>query len=185
MPAAPFIAAGGVSLAHPGVRTVTVTTTGAQPTTPAQPTKPAPAEIDYVDVAQGDGVVMRIGGRFIVSDAGQRNVGAVDEALKRLGADKTIDVAILSHAHSDHVKNFLDLIDTFGWTIHTVVLSQSAWWTGTATNRTLIETLQHHGAALIYVTAGQRFGWGGASWEILSPGPGQYTGVGQVADASV
>jgi competence protein ComEC len=146
---------------------------------------PAGAQIDYVDVGQGDGVAMRIGGRFMLSDAGQRNVEAVEQALERLGAkNKTIDVAILSHPHSDHVKNFLALLAD-GWTIKTAVLSHSEWWGGTKTNKSLIEALTDHGATLQYVVAGNRFNWGGADWEILSPPEGKYTGVGQAADSSV
>lgn len=137
-----------------------------------------------MDVGQGDGVVMRIGGRFIVSDAGQRNPGAIEQELERLGAKKTIDVAILSHPHSDHVKNFLTLIDD-GWTIKAAFLSNSAWWSGTTTNKSLIDALTSHGAALQYVVEGQHFPWGGADWEILNPPKDKYTGAGQAPDASV
>jgi competence protein ComEC len=128
---------------------------------------------------------MRIGGRFILSDAGQHNVSAVEQALERLEAkNKTIDVAILSHPHSDHVKNFLALLDD-GWTIKTAVLSHSEWWGGTNTNKSLIDALTAHGATLQYVVAGDHFDWGGATWEILSPPENKYTGVGQAADSSV
>ncbi len=44
------------------------------------------AEIRFVDVGQGDGVVMRIGGKVILSDAGQFNLATVDSALRELGA---------------------------------------------------------------------------------------------------
>jgi competence protein ComEC len=145
----------------------------------------AGAEIDYVDVGQGDGVAMRIGGRYILSDAGQHNVDAVEGALEQLGAkNKTIDVAILSHPHSDHVKNFLALLDD-GWTIKTAVLSHSEWWGGTNTNKALIDALMNHGASLLYVVAGDHFDWGGAAWEILSPPDKMYTGVGQAPNSSV
>lgn len=179
VPAAPFLVAAAV-----GGNNSTASPTS---TTPAaeQHTNTAGAEIDYVDVGQGDGVVMRIGGQFIVSDAGQHNVAAIDAALHQLGATNMIDIAILSHPHSDHVKNFLALVDDFGWTIKRVVLSHSDWWQGTVTNRKLIEDLQKHGAMLVYVSAGQHFTFGGADWEILSPPVDRYTGVGQAADASV
>jgi competence protein ComEC len=128
---------------------------------------------------------MRIGGKFIVSDAGQHNVDAIDAALRDLGAAKVIDVAVLSHPHRDHVKNLLPLLNDFDWTIRTVVLSHSDWWKGTATNTALIEALQKHGSALVYVSAGRHFTWGGADWEILSPPADKYTGPGQAADSSI
>lgn len=180
MPAAPFLVAAAVGGSN------STASLPASATLPAsQLTSAAGDEIDYVDVGQGDGVVMRIGGEFIVSDAGQHNVAAVDAALHQLGATNVVDVAILSHPHSDHVKNFLALVDNFGWTIKQVVLSRSDWWQGTATNKKLIAAMRAHGAKLVYVSAGQHFNWGGADWEILSPPADRYTGVGQAADASV
>ena len=56
-----------------------------------------PAKIVYVNVGQGDGVVMRIGGKIIVSDTGEQFPEHMDETLHALKA-KQIDVAILSHA---------------------------------------------------------------------------------------
>jgi competence protein ComEC len=135
-------------------------------------------------VAQGDGVVMRIGGRFIVSDAGQHNADAVEQALERLGAKKTIDVAILSHPHSDHVRNFIKLMKD-GWTIRSAYRSRSDWWTGTKTNASLVDGLTKEGAAPQDVAAGDHFTWGGAEWEILNPPKDTFTGLGQAADSSV
>jgi competence protein ComEC len=180
VPAAPFLVAAAVGGNNSTASLPASTTPPASHLTSA-----AGDEIDYVDVGQGDGVVMRIGGEFIVSDAGQHNVAAVDSALHQLGATTAVDVAILSHPHSDHVKNVLALVDNFGWTIKQVVLSHSDWWQGTDTNKKLIARMRAHGAKLDYVSAGQHFNWGGADWEILSPPADRYTGVGQAADASV
>jgi competence protein ComEC len=143
------------------------------------------SKISFVDVGQGDGVVMRIGGAFVVSDAGQFNVEKVDAALRKLGATSTIDVAILSHPHSDHVKNFIDLVQTDHWKVKLAVLSHNAYWSATPTNRDVLKALQSAGATLHYVVAGDRFDWGGADWEILNPKPGKFTDPYSVANASV
>jgi beta-lactamase superfamily II metal-dependent hydrolase len=142
------------------------------------------SEIQFVDVGQGDGVVMRIGGKVIVSDAGQFNVQSVDAALRAIGA-KAIDFAILSHPHSDHVKNFIALIKTDGWQIHTAVLSHSAYWTKTSTNRDVISDLQSSGTTLDYVTAGDELSLGNAKIEILSPPAGKYAGPLDAPNSSV
>ena len=104
---------------------------GGRPRRGAERGRAKPAKIVYVNVGQGDGVVMRIGGKIIVSDTGEQFPEHVDETLRALKA-KQIDVAILSHAHEDHVKNTFRLIRDFGWTIKLVVMSDSAWWEGTA-----------------------------------------------------
>jgi competence protein ComEC len=142
------------------------------------------SEIQFVDVGQGDGVVMRIGGKVIVSDAGQFNVQSVDAALRAIGA-KAIDFAILTHPHSDHVKNFIALIKQDGWQIHTAVLSHSAYWTGTSTNRKVIADLKASGTTLDYVTAGDELSLGKAKIDILSPPAGKYTGPLDVPNSSV
>jgi competence protein ComEC len=144
--------------------------------------QPLPAKIVFVDVGQGDGVVMQIGGKIVVSDAGELFPERVDAALRKVGA-KRIDVAIFSHAHDDHVKNFIRLIRDFKWKIGRVVMPASDWWKGTDTNRELsklVEDVPHD-----VVTRGDRFDWGGADWEILNPPFGQFTGNSQAANASV
>ncbi len=142
-------------------------------------------EIRFVDVGQGDGVVMRIGSRLIVSDAGMFNLASVDRALRELGGTTTIDVVILSHPHSDHVKNFIDLVRLDHWNVRLVVLSRNAYWHATPTNRHVLQALEAAGATLKYVVAGDRFRWGGASWEILNPVEGKYTDPYSAANSSV
>ena len=132
-----------------------------------------PARIMFVDVDQGDGVVMMIGGKVIVSDAGEHRVAAVNAALERLGAER-IDVAILSHPHDDHVKNFVALFDR--WRVGEAVLSRSDYWQGTTTNRAVIAAIETEGLQPTFVHAGQTRSWGGAQWQILSPPRGRFTG---------
>lgn len=151
----------------------------------ALPARAAPAEIRFVDVGQGDGVVMRIGGKVILSDAGQFNLASVDAALHDLGASTTIDVVILSHPHSDHVKNVIDLVRLDHWKVRLAVMSHSAYWNGTPTNRRVLRALRDAGAHVRYVVAGDRFDWGGADWEILNPVAGKYTDPYSAANASV
>jgi competence protein ComEC len=179
VPAVPFAIASAAGADHPAAANAA----GSQKALTS--TASSTATIEYVDVGQGDGVVMLIGGRLIVSDAGQRNADVLEQELERLRpGDKTVDFAILSHPHSDHVRNFLTLIDD-GWKIKTAVMSESAWWTATKTNKSLMDALTSQGTALQQVVVGQHFSWGGADWEILNPPKGKYTTPGQVPDASV
>lgn len=142
------------------------------------------AEISYVDVGQGDGVVMRVGGKIIVSDVGEFKVESIDSELKRLGATK-IDVAILSHPHKDHVKNLIELLLSYRWPVDTAILSRSDYWRGTQTNRDTLDTLDRFGTDIVYTVAGDTFNWGSAYWEVLSPATGQYTSSSQVANSSI
>jgi competence protein ComEC len=155
-------------------------------TSPAPAAPTAPAKIAFVDVGQGDGVVMRIGGTIVVSDAGEFHPERVDRTLRSLGAGRTIDVAIMSHPHDDHVANYVRLVRDFGWRIERAVLSRSAWWSGTDTNAELIGLLRENRTELEFVDRGDRFDWGGARWEILNPPRGEFTGgATQAANVSV
>ncbi len=141
------------------------------------------AKIAFVDVGQGDGVVMKIGAKIIVSDAGQFNYENIDAALNAVGATR-IDVAILSHPHSDHVTDFLQLFDE--WKVKKAVMSPSAYWRGDTTNRAVMRAITDEGLTPTYVHAGQTFSWGGASWLILNPLKGEFTGgANDAADSSV
>lgn len=91
-------------------------------------------KIIFVNVEQGDGVVMKFGSTVVVSDVGEHRVENVDEALRSVKA-KRIDVAILSHPHQDHVKNLIELVRTFGWQIRLAVISDSAYWFGPDTKQ--------------------------------------------------
>lgn len=131
------------------------------------------ARIVFVDVGQGDGVVMKIGSKIIVSDAGEFELKNINNALRSLDA-KQIDVAILSHPHKDHVKNFFDLFAA--WDVKKAVMSQSDYWQGTLTNQAVMAAIAREGLTPTYVHTGQRFTWGGASWRILNPPEGAFTG---------
>ena len=142
-----------------------------------------PAIITFVDVDQGDGVVMKIGGKVIVSDAGEHRVENVNAALERVGATR-IDVAILSHPHDDHVKNFVALLAR--WEVREAVLSRSDHWQGTKTNRAVIAAIKAEGLQPTFATAGQTRKWGQAQWRILNPSQGEFTGAASDApNASV
>jgi competence protein ComEC len=144
-----------------------------------------PAKIVFVNVGQGDGVVMRLGRTIVVSDVGEQKAKNVDEVLRAVDA-KRIDVAILSHPHDDHVRNLIALVEDYDWEIERVVLSDSAWWFGTKTNRRIRELLRERDVPVEFADRGDRFDWGGGEWLILNPPQAQFTGGStEAANASI
>jgi beta-lactamase superfamily II metal-dependent hydrolase len=144
----------------------------------------AAAKIVFVNVDQGDGVVMRIGGKIIVSATGEYRLDVMQDTLRSLKA-KRIDVLILTHPHQDHVKNAIDLLDR--WDVDLAILSRSQWWQGTDTNRALMKALEAEPAMeLRYAHAGDKFDWGGATWTFLNPRKGDFIGgSAEAANASL
>lgn len=155
---------------------------GAAPGAPGAST----AKVVFVDVDQGDGVAMRIGGKIIVSDAGPpAKALRMDKELDALGANGHIDVAILSHGHYDHVGGLSKLVSDFGYEIDLLVASPNGKWE-TKTNQEILDTLQiGGGAAIDWVKRGDSFDWGGASWTILNPVQGAFTATSSVENSSV
>ena len=132
-----------------------------------------PAKIIYVNVGQGDAVVMRVGGKIIVSDTGEFRYPVLDEALREGLKAKRIDVLILGHAHDDHSKNAARLLHD--WDVRRVVVNQSLWWDGTVSNRAVKAAIREEpGLEQTSPHAGQRFDWGGAEWIFVNPPSGEF-----------
>lgn len=75
--------------------------------------------ISFLDVGQGDAVLVQSNGRFALIDTGEQS--AIIRTLKRKGV-KGFDAVILSHLHSDHCDAFEDIADSF--IIENVVVSK-------------------------------------------------------------
>ena len=142
-------------------------------------------KIVFVNVAQGDGVVMKLGSTIVVSDDGEENVASVDATLHDLDA-KQIDVLILTHPHQDHVKNTIALIRDFKWKVGLVVMSQSEYWHNKGLNGDIFQLLEDEHVPMKIVTRADHFDWGGADWLILNPPKGEFIGgKSQAANASI
>jgi competence protein ComEC len=134
-----------------------------------------PAKLVFVNVGQGDAVVMRIGGKIIVSDTGEFRYPVLEEALRLGVRAKRIDVLILGHAHDDHARNAAELLRK--WEVKRVVMNRSLWWEGTAGNRAVMDAIRNEpGLEQTFPTAGDKFDWGGADWTFLNPPTGQFLG---------
>ncbi len=72
--------------------------------------KPA---VHFLNVFQGDAIL--IGGKFgnILIDAGKKNYVLKPLSAKMAFFDKTIDVALVTHADTDHFEGFLSLLDYY------------------------------------------------------------------------
>ncbi|HEU0303299.1 MAG TPA: MBL fold metallo-hydrolase [Gaiellaceae bacterium] len=150
------------------------------------PSAASTAKIAFVDVGQGDGVVIRVGGKFIVSDAGLPGKAAkMDAALDALGADDHIDLAILSHGHIDHVGGYRKLVQDFHYQIDRVLASPNPKW-GTVTNQSILDALTVGGGAeLTWATKGDSLSLGGATVSVLSPAQGTFTTLSNIENSSL
>jgi competence protein ComEC len=161
---------------------------GSASAAPQRSTASNAAEVVFVDVGAGDGVVIRVGDAVVVSDIGEQNIPflykALDKALAPTGS-REIEAIILSHAHDDHVKNFALLLKSGKYTVKRALLSRNAHWSATDANRAVMSAIHRHRVPRTYVRTGQVFRFGGAKWTILNPSPGAFTQHHQVSNSSV
>ncbi len=69
--------------------------------------------VHFIDVGQGDSILLESDGSYVLIDAGEREKGnVVCNYIKALKTD-TIDYVIATHPHSDHVGGLSDVLYTF------------------------------------------------------------------------
>lgn len=64
--------------------------------------------MDFLDVGQGDGVLIRAGGKAVLIDAGTAKSG-VAQQLERLGVDR-LDLVVATHPHADHIGGMAEVM---------------------------------------------------------------------------
>ena len=71
----------------------------------------ASATVSFLDVGQGDSVLIQAAGKTVLIDGGERDQGSVVlDDLKKYGVT-TIDYMIASHPHSDHIGGLVDVLE--------------------------------------------------------------------------
>ena len=141
------------------------------------------AIVRYVDVGQGDAVVIKVRQKIIVSDAGKPGTAdETEQALSALGATR-IDVAIITHPHADHVGGFEQLLADYP--IGLIVRSANDYYQETATNRALLRAIAERHIRVRVVATGNRLNIGGGTITVLGPPRGLYASADEIGNASV
>lgn len=67
----------------------------------------------FVDVGQGDGIILRLpNGAFVVIDANQNEGGKMADILAELGC-REIAAMVMTHPHADHIGGLPDILHRF------------------------------------------------------------------------
>ena len=118
-------------------------------------------ELRFLNVGQGDAVLIREGGRAALVDAG--GSGAAFAALRGLGID-TIDLLVASHNHADHIGGMTAVLDG---TVVRYYLDNGVPHT-TATYQRTIQAVRSSGAQYLRPTA-RTITLGSARLRVLPP----------------
>jgi competence protein ComEC len=132
---------------------------------------PPPADslsVSFIDVGQGDGVLVQAGSEDYLIDAGRAEEGPnVVDFLRSRGVDK-LDGIVVSNPDADHIGGFLDVFDAFE--VATVYLSGDD--KGTLTYNSFLRGVHEEGSRVEEVRAGYRMDWGGVRADVIAPPPG-------------
>ncbi len=129
--------------------------------------------VTFLDVGQGDGVLLELPHAAILIDAGpgRKNTGAGKNVilpfLRHRGINK-LDRVILTHEHSDHIGGLLHLVPNvpIGQVLYSGHRGSTATW------KELEHVLESHGIPLIPVECGQGvYAAPTVSLDILAPCP--------------
>ena len=87
----------------------------------------ASATVSFLDVGQGDSVLIQAAGKTVLIDGGERDQGSVVlDDLKKYGVT-TIDYMIASHPHSDHIGGLVDVLEDAAVSVFHSVCAASAF----------------------------------------------------------
>lgn len=121
--------------------------------------------VHYIDVGQGDSILLESEGEFVLIDAGEVEYGsAVCRYLRSRDVD-TLDYVIATHPHSDHCGGLAEVIDTFSCTnfITTETDQQTKTWLN------VLYAVRDCRANYIDAIVGDTYSFGEASFEIMGP----------------
>ncbi len=128
--------------------------------------------VHFIDVGQGDSILMESDGEFVLIDAGEKEYGpAVLEYLKKCGADR-LKYMIATHPHSDHIggmRKVLDGIETDNFIAAETDQETYAWLK-------VLRAVDKKNINYIDAKVGDTYRFGEATFRILAPLSGNYEG---------
>jgi len=125
--------------------------------------------LSFIDVGQGDGVLVQAGEENYLIDAGRTEEGPnVVDFLRDRGVEE-LDGIVVSNPDADHIGGFLDVLEAFE--VRSVYLSGDP--KGTLTYNSFLRGVRDEGSRVQVVRTGYRIDWGGVRAEVIAPPAGE------------
>ena len=125
--------------------------------------------ISFIDVGQGDGILVQAGGEDYLIDSGRAEEGPdVVDFLRARGVEE-LEGIVVSNPDADHIGGFLDVFDAFE--VEMVYVSGDP--KGTLTYNAFLRGVREEGSEVEEVRTGYRMDWGGVRAEVIAPPPGE------------
>ncbi len=126
--------------------------------------------VHFIDVGQGDAILVESGDATMLIDAGENNKGdLVIDYLKSQNITK-LDYVIGTHPHSDHIGGLDLVINAFK--IHTLIMPDAM--NTTKTFEDVIDAIETNNLQITKAKVGNQYDIGPASFTILAPNSSEY-----------
>ena len=128
--------------------------------------------VHFIDVGQGDSILLESNGEFVLIDAGEKEYGGdVVKYIKSRGA-KSLKYIIATHPHSDHIGGLTKVINSVdAESFITVETDQN-----TKTWMNVLDAVDKKDLEYIDAKPGAKYSFGGASFTILAALSSGYSG---------
>jgi competence protein ComEC len=142
---------------------------GEGPLGAARPPPSGSLSVSFIDVGQGDGVLVQAGGKNYLIDSGRAEEGPkVVDFLRGRGVE-SLDGIVVSNPDADHIGGFLDVFDALE--VKVVYLSGDP--KGTLSYNSFLRGVRDEGSRVEVVRSGYRMDWGGVQADVIAPPPGE------------
>lgn len=141
---------------------------GAQLTEVSEAAK-QPLSVHYIDVGQGDSILIKAEGLNVLIDAGERGNGETILSYLEAQGVKSLDYVIATHPHSDHIGSMADVLKKIPVAnVMMPKLTQKNTPT-TKTYENFLQAVRDSGAKVIAATPGETYSGKRAVLTILGP----------------
>jgi competence protein ComEC len=120
-------------------------------------------QVHFIDVGQGDSILIDYGTTEVLIDGGEKSPGVTDYLKKYVDGD--LEVMVATHPHSDHIGGLIDVLDKY---------TVDAIWTNgeAATSKTYTEFMNSslaEGAKVSVARRGDVITAGALTFNVLNP----------------
>jgi beta-lactamase superfamily II metal-dependent hydrolase len=120
-------------------------------------------QVHFIDVGQGDSILIDYGTTEVLIDGGEKSPGVTDYLKKYVDGD--LEVMVATHPHSDHIGGLIDVLDKY--TIDAIWTNGEAATTKTYTDFTNSSLAE--GARIAVARRGDTITAGALTFHVLNP----------------
>lgn len=132
----------------------------------------AKLKVHFIDVGQGDSILLESNGEFVLVDAGEKESGStVLDYIKSRNAD-SLKYVIATHPHSDHIGGLKKVIN--GIDCENFITVETDQQTSTWMN--VLKAVDKNDVNYIDAVVGDKYTFGEATFTILAPLSKNYSG---------